>query len=69
MFVALHPNSIRDTIEVGVKAGDADHKQAASGALKHGALSFPCVGGITLNLYPCVGVWQIEVGDVDSVGI
>ncbi len=67
MGVTPHPNIIRNTGEVAGETGLGYYKQFITGALKHLAFALPTVRGVTLNLDPCVDIWQVEIGDVDGI--
>ena len=68
MSVTSHPSIVLDTRKITINAGTSNDDQLISGTLKHGALAQPFRFGVTLNLYPCVGVGQVEVRDVDGIG-
>lgn len=68
MGVAFHPNMVLDSGEIAGNAGFGNNQKPVTGTLKHGALALPIRGSIALNLYPCIGIGQVEIGNVDSIG-
>jgi len=67
MGVSFHPNTVLDARKITVNAGASDDNQLITGTLKHGALTQPTLGSVTLDLYPCVRIWQVEIGNVYGI--
>lgn len=67
MSIALHPNAIGDTREITGNARHCNDKQLVTGLLEQCAFAGPTVMSVALNLYPRVGVGQVEVGNIDGI--
>lgn len=67
MSVLVHPSRIGAAREVTTDTGTSDDNQLITSTLEHGALSQPTFGSVTLNLYPSVRIWQVEIGNVNGI--
>ena len=68
MGVTLPPNTVLNAGKIAGNAGFGNDQKPVTGTLKHGALTLPTFGSITLDLYPCIGIGQVEIRNVDSIG-
>lgn len=67
MPVSAQPSAIGDSVkEITGDACPRYDKQLIARLLKHDAFSQPTVSSEAFNFNPCIGIWKIEIGDING---